>query len=86
MDGSPLTPCSSQLELDENTGNISGEGGEVVPFSISSSVGEILPEKDAVFSVSFSPLDVREWECKLVCRYIYFASTLEYACINTTVV
>jgi hypothetical protein len=70
MDGSPLTPRSSQLELDENTGNIAGEGGEVVPFSISSSAGEILPEKDAVFSVSFSPLDVREWECKLVCRYI----------------
>ena len=70
MDGSPITPCSSQLQLEKSTGNIAGEGGEIVPFSISPSVGEILPEKAAVFSVSFSPLDVREWECKLVCRCV----------------
>ena len=70
MDGSPLTPHSSQLQLDKATGSVAGEGGEVVPFSVSPSSGQILPGKDTIFSVSFSPLDVREWECKLVCRYI----------------
>lgn len=70
-DGSPLTPHSSQLDLDEVTGSVTGEGGEVAPFSISPSSGQILPGKDAVFSVSFSPLDVKEWECKLVCRYTH---------------
>ena len=69
VDGSPATPHSSQLELDQTTGTVAGEGGEVVPFSISQTSGQILPGRDTVFSVSFSPLDVREWEYKLVCRY-----------------
>ena len=69
MDGSPFTPHSSQLQLDKTTGSVAGEGGEVVPFSISLASGHIMPGKDAVFTVSFAPLDVRQWECKLVCRY-----------------
>ena len=68
MDGSPLTPQPSQLHLDRDTGSLLSEGGEVVPFSIASSSGQVLPGKEAVFSVRFSPLDVRDWECKLVCR------------------
>ena len=81
VDGSPLTPRSSQLQLDKSTGSIVGEGGEVVPFSISPSAGQIQPGKDAVFSVSFSPLDVREWECKLICRYMNL-----YASLNSFVI
>lgn len=70
-DGSPLTPQPSQLHLDKDTGSLLSEGGEVVPFSISPSSGQILPGKESVFSVHFSPLDVRDWECKLICRYIH---------------
>ena len=70
-DGSPVTPHSSQLHLDKDTGNVESEGGEVVPFSAAPSSGQIPAGRDAVISVHFSPLDVREWECKLVCRYMY---------------
>lgn len=68
MDGSPLTPHPSQLHLDKDTGSLLSEGGEVMPFSITPSSGQILPGREATFSVRFSPLDVSDWECKLVCR------------------
>ena len=68
MDGSPFTLHSSQLHLDEETGSVQSEGGEAVPFSVVPASGQILPGKEAVFGVRFSPLDVRDWECKLVCR------------------
>lgn len=71
MDQSPLTPHCSQLHLDAETGSVQSEGGDVVPFSVAPSSGQIPPGKDAVFSVRFSPLDVRDWECKLVCRYVH---------------
>lgn len=71
VDGSPFTPHSSQLHLEEETGSVVSEGGEVMPFSITPRAGQILPEKEAGFTVRFSPLDVREWECKLVCRYYH---------------
>lgn len=71
MDGSSsFTTQSSQLQLDRDTGKLTSDGGEVMPFSVSPASGQILPGKDAVFSVRFSPLDVKDWECKLVCRYV----------------
>ena len=71
MDSSPLTPHSSQLDLDEETGEVKSEGGEVMPFSVTPTSGQIPPGKEVACSVRFSPLDVRDWECKLVCRYIH---------------
>ena len=71
MDGSPFTPHSSQLHLDEETGSVQSEGGEAVPFRVVPASGQIPPGKDALCSVRFSPLDVRDWECKLVCRCVY---------------
>ena len=37
------------------------------PFSIEPPVGTILPGKSQVFKVKFSPLDVNEYEARLVC-------------------
>ena len=81
MDGSPFTPHSSQLHLEEETGSVVSEGGEVAPFSITPPAGQILPGKEAGFTVRFSPLDVREWECKLVCRYDHMHAVTQDTCI-----
>ena len=72
-DGSPFMPRSlSQPQLDRKTEKLISDGGEAAPFTVSPSSGQILPGKEAVFSIRFSPLDVRDWECKLVCRYCMF--------------
>ena len=69
IDGSPLAPFSSQMGTE---GTEAGQS-EVVPFSIEPSSGQIPPGEEAVFRVCFSPLDVRDWEYKLLCRYmVYF--------------
>lgn len=75
MDGSPLAPFSSQLLQvgTEKTEASQSEGGEVVPFSIEPTSGQIPPGEETVFHVRFSPLDVRDWEYKLLCRYMYIA-------------
>lgn len=68
IDGSPLAPYSSQVGTEGREGGQS-ECGELVPFSIDPSSGQIPPGEEAVFRVRFSPLDVRDWEYKLLCRY-----------------
>ena len=37
------------------------------PFSIEPALGKILPGRKAEFTVKFSPLDVSEYEARLVC-------------------
>ena len=68
IDGSPLAPFSSQMGT-EGTGAGQNECREVVPFSIDPTSGQIPPGEEAVFRVCFSPLDVSDWEYKLLCRY-----------------
>ena len=66
-DGSPLTPHSSNLHLDDR-GSVVSEGGEMVPFSISPVSGQIAVGEEAVFTVRFSPLDVIEKQCTFRCK------------------
>ena len=66
-EGSPFTPHTSQLHLDEE-GSVVSEGGETVPFSISPVSGQISVGEEAMFTMRFSPLDVVEKHCIFICK------------------
>ena len=68
MDGSPVVHNFSQPDFDKETGHLKSDGGEVMPFSITPSSGQVAPGKEMAFVVHFSPLDVNKWKYKLVCR------------------
>ena len=40
-----------------------------VPFSVTPETGTVQPGKKATITVKFSPLDVTEYEGRLICRY-----------------
>lgn len=66
-EGSPLTPHTSQLHLDDR-GSVISEGGEVVPFSISPTSGQIAVGEETIFTMRFSPLDVLKRQCTFLCK------------------
>ena len=66
-EGSPLTPHSSQLHLDDG-GSVISEGGEMVPFSVSPVSGQIAVGEETIFTMRFSPLDVLETQCTFRCK------------------
>ena len=53
--------------LDDNP-SIASEGGETTPFSISPSSGVILPDREAIITVRFSPLDLNKALSILQCQ------------------
>ena len=61
----PTTPGRPQSAAS----SIMSESG-YCPFSIEPQSGTILPKKKATITVKFSPLDVQEFEARLMCRYI----------------
>ena len=78
-----LASCVTQVVREEKdrptsaASSIVSEREPFVPFSIEPELGTILPGKKADFKVKFSPLDVNEYEGRLVCR-----SVLLIFCVN----
>ena len=66
---SPLTPHPSQLHLDDS-GSIVSEGGEVMPFAIAPTSGQLPPGGEQNISLQFSPLDVTSTKCTFRCKYV----------------
>jgi hydrocephalus-inducing protein len=58
----PSSQASSILSMISDTG--------VAPFSIEPESGSVAPGKKAAFMVKFSPLDVHEYEGRLICRWV----------------
>ena len=66
-EGSLLSPHPSHLHLDD-VGSVMSEGGEVIPFTITPTQGQIAPGQEATFTLRFSPLDVRDAEYRFKCK------------------
>ena len=49
-------------------GSMVSEGTDVIPFVIEPSSGSIPAGKKASITVTFSPVDINEFDAKLVCR------------------
>ena len=56
-DGTPPPDTPTCLQLDKS-GNVIGEGGKVVPFTVEPSSGVLAPEGEGRITVRFSPLDI----------------------------
>ena len=57
------------------------------PFSIEPELGSILPGKVTTFKVKFSPLDVQDYDARLICRYVvsilwHESSFLFFPCVK----
>lgn len=63
-----LTPCyDTGVRPDSGVSSIMTDVA-YVPFTVHPEAGTILPGKKADITVKFSPLDVQEYEARLVCR------------------
>ena len=70
---SSLTLHPSHLHLDD-TGSIVSEGGEVMPFTITPSSGQLPPGGEQSFFLRFSPLDVTTTECTFRCKCVHLCN------------
>jgi len=66
-DGTPPPAMPTSLQLDKS-GNVIGEGGKVVPFTVEPSSGVIPPETEGQVTVRFSPLDILNETYLLRCQ------------------
>ena len=66
----PISSASTNSGVDELTvaAQSSASGPPYVPFIAEPSSGTIPPGKTATIAVKFSPLDVNEYEGRLICR------------------
>lgn len=67
----PTSSLSNELGVDENmSAASSGAGTPYIPFIVEPSSGIVAPGKSAVVTVKFSPLDVNDYEGRLICRSV----------------
>lgn len=57
-----------QMRLPSRASTASADVVDMFPFTIEPDVGSIPSGKKQNFTVKFSPLDVRDYEARLICR------------------
>jgi len=68
----PTSALSSDFNVEEITvaARTAASGPPYVPFIVEPASGVVLPGKTAAVTVKFSPLDVNEYEGRLICRFV----------------